>query len=218
METIRFLRHLEEIQRILVELESLKGDIQTIGDQSKIYYKEIVEESYFFIRISNNSLKLFAIDICKLLDSKEDFSLSKTLNYAISNRKRIIWKNELTNEKIVEIREEIHLIEIKYLENFKYLRDKYFAHLDKDRGKVKIPLLLEDFWDLLKVIEKIYNFFTFHLTHETTVFSIPIEKNSELINLNKFKRIRLMILNELEQNPDIGKLQKVREIIFDKNY
>ncbi|WP_117884633.1 AbiU2 domain-containing protein [Aureibaculum luteum] len=130
METQTLENKLTEIRDTLIELERLKTDIRFISNKETEYFNKIVEKSAFFYRIYRNSIKLFVIDICKLMNPNEDFSLLKTLNFIQSNRKRIEWKRELKSDRINELIFKIEILNSEHLESFKNLRDKHYAHND----------------------------------------------------------------------------------------
>ncbi|MGB1211077.1 MAG: hypothetical protein ACPG41_06610, partial [Lacinutrix venerupis] len=132
METKNLENKLNEIRDTIIELQRLKTDIKFISNKEAEYFSEVVEHSAFFYRTYRNSIKLFVIDICKLLNPNEDFSLIKTLNYILSNRNRIEWRRELTAKRIKELITEIDNLNSEQLENFKNLRDKHYAHNDKN--------------------------------------------------------------------------------------
>jgi hypothetical protein len=216
METEILENKLNEIRDTLIELERLKTDIRFISNKETEYFSEIVEKSAFFYRIYRNSIKLFVIDICKLLNPNEDFSLLKTLNYIQSNRKRIEWKRELKADRINELILEIENLNSEHLESFKNLRDKHYAHNDKKKFDLEYNVTLKKCWETLLIVQEIFIELSLSLLNEQYIFSILTKEPYEIISLLKYKRINEMVLTELKKGADIGNLQKVRDITLGK--
>ncbi len=99
---------LKETMMLFFELEYLKSDLTSISNTDSKYFKVVVENSHSFYRIYRQCFKLFVIELAKVVDSKEDFSLLRLVDYIISNRKKIIWKNsEIELSRLNFIRKEI---------------------------------------------------------------------------------------------------------------
>lgn len=217
METQNLNNRLNEILDILIELERLKTDIRFISDKDAEYFHEVVEKSAFFYRVYNNSIKLFVIDICKLLNPNEDFSLIKTLNYILSNRKRIEWKRELTVDRITELLIKVEILNSENFKSFKNLRDKHYAHNDKEKNYLGYNLTLKKCWEALNIIQEIFIELKLCLSNEQYMFSLWAEEPYELVSLLKYKHIKKMLLIELKKSSDLGRLQQVRDITLGKN-
>ena len=216
METKNLENRLNEIRDTLIELERLKTDIKFISNQEAEYFSEVVEHSAFLYRTYRNSIKLFIIDICKLLNPNEDFSLSKTLNYILSNRNRIEWKRELTPKRIKELIGKIDNLNLEQLENFKNLRDKHYAHNDKKKFDLEYNVTLRKCWQTISIVQEVFIELRLCLLNEQYIFSILSKEPFEIVYLLKYKRINKLLLTELKNSPDIGKLQMVRNITLGK--
>lgn len=217
METQILENKLNETRETLIGLERLKTDIKFISNKETEYFSEVVEQSAFFYRIYRNSIKLFVIDIYKLLNPNENFSLLRTLNYIQSNRKRIEWKRELKADRINELLLEIEKLNSEHLEGFKKLRDKHYAHNDKKKFDLKYNLTLEKCWETLLKVQEIFIELSLSLSNKQFLFSILTEKPYEIISLLKYKRIKEILLAEFKKSPDLGKLQMVRDITLVKS-
>jgi len=216
METQNFKNKLSEIRDTLIGLERLKTDIKFISNKETEYFSQIVEKSDFFYRIYRNSIKLFVIDICKLLNPNEDFSLIKTLNYILSNRKRIDWKRVLTASRIAELILKIEILNSEHLESFKNLRDRHYAHNDKNKFDHDYNVTLKKCWESLLVVQEIFIELNLSLLNEQYIFSILTIEPYEIVTLLKYKQINEMLITELRKGPDLGELQKVRDITLGK--
>ena len=209
---------LKETMMLFFELEYLKSDLTSISNKDSNYFKVTVENSPSFYRIYRQCFKLFVIELAKVVDSKEHFSLLRLVDYIISNRKNIIWKNrEIETSRLISIREEIKQIEDKYLDDIKNLRDKFYAHTDKDRHKVELIFSQQIGFEILEKLRKYFEEIALKLNNQHIAFS---SAKSSLINemvlLNRYKLIQNFIMTKIKENGNIGELQHVRDIMLGK--
>lgn len=216
METKTLENKLIEIRDVLYELESLKTDIKFISNKEKDYFKDVVEKSNFFYRVYRNSIKLFVIDICKVLNHNEDFSLIKTIDYAMSNWKRISWDRETKIEKLKTLKERIEKLNLEQLKNFKDLRDKHYAHNDKKKHEFESKVTLVNCWQCLKIIQEIFGELYLALLNKQIFFEVSVKEPQEIVSISRYQQIKKYVLSELRESPDIGKLQVVRNITLGK--
>ncbi|MBF6640959.1 hypothetical protein IVB69_05665 [Flavobacterium sp. J49] len=208
---------LKETTLLFFELEYLKSDLISISNKDSNYFKIIVENSPSFIRIYRNSFKLFVIELAKIVDSKEDFSLLKLVDYIISNRKNLIWKNsEMKMSRLNFIREEIKKIEDLHLENIKNLRDKFYAHTDKDRHKIELIFSLQIGFEILGTLRQFYEEIVLKINNQHIAFSVFSSLTNEMVLLQRYKLIQKFITTNLKEKGNIGELQKVRDIMLGK--
>jgi hypothetical protein len=86
-ETQILKERLLEIRETLLELEFIKKDIKSIINSDNEHRKEILTESKFFYRLYRNYIRLFVIDVFKLIGKKEDHNIQKLLEFCkIKNR------------------------------------------------------------------------------------------------------------------------------------
>ena len=213
MLTEKLNNKLKEIRDILIELENLKIDIIAISNKEEKYFDSVSNKSTFFNRIYWNSIKLFIIDIHKLVNDKEHYSLNSVLNFAISNWKHISWKHEMSYEKLVHVKSQIESLVKEDLQSVKDLRDKYYAHNDKDKNKFKVSLNLKKCWQILGTIQDIYNQIGYNLNNETWMFNLYAQPPKELLISYKYNLIKHMYFEEIVKYPDDGTLIQLRKII-----
>ncbi len=216
METSKLENKLTEVLRTILELEELKTDIKFISDKDEEYFELVVKNSYFLRRVYQNSIKLFVINICKLLNPNEDFSLIKILNYALSNRNRIHWSREISANKLKILADKIENIKENELPAFKYLRDKHYVHNDKNKNDFESKVTLLKCWNSLSVVEEVFIELNLCFMNEQYIFPMFCKNPMEIVSLTKYHKIEKYILSELQNNPDIGSLQKIRSIILGK--
>lgn len=218
LKTLMIEDKLKETTLLFFELEYLKSDLISISNKDSNYFKIIVENSPSFSRIYRNSFKLFVIELAKILDSKEHFSLLKLVDYIISNRKKLIWKNnEIEMARLNFIREEIKKIEDLHLEDIKNLRDKFYAHTDKNRHKVELLFSLKIGFEILEKLRHFYEEIVLKLNNQHIAFSVLSSLTNEMVLLQRYKLIQNFILTNIkERSGSIGELQNVRDIMLGK--
>ncbi|PJJ09747.1 hypothetical protein CLU83_3118 [Flavobacterium sp. 1] len=208
---------LKETTLIIFELEYLKSDLISIMNPDSVYFKTIIENSPSFYRIYRNSYKLFVIELAKILDSKEDFSIISSVNFLITNRKKIVWKNsEIQLERLNFIRDEIKSIENLHLKSIKILRDKFYAHTDKNRHEIELSFNLQLGWEILKQLRAFFEEIVLKVNNQHIMFSVLSNLTNEMVLLQRYKLIQNMIQLKLKEQPNIGELQKVRDIMQGK--
>jgi hypothetical protein len=202
---------------IIFELEYLKADLISVMNKESAYFKNVVEKSSSFYRIYRNSYKLFVIELAKIIDSKEHFSLLSLVNYIITHRKTIVWKREeIQIERLESIKEEIIKIQNLHLKDIKDLRDKFYAHTDKNRHEIEITFTLNQGWEILKEIRKLFEEIALKLNNQTIMFSVSSNLINEMVLLQRYKMIEKLIISKLKEHPNIGELQPIRDIIQGK--
>lgn len=195
-----FDNKMQETYKLLVGLELLKSDIQHLSNKEKEYFGIAINKSKFLYRTYFNSVKLLVIDIHKILNPKEHFSLKKTINFAKSNINKIDWNIKPTQEDLNIIECQIdELIEDK-LKKVKDLRNNHYAHLDKNKDTVKYDLRLIDMYDVIEKSEIIYKKISLLLNNTEAIFNIWHQPPSEIVNLSKFLKIKNLLLDKILKN------------------
>lgn len=209
---------LKETMMLFFELEYLRSDLTSISNQNSKYFYDIVENSPSFYRIYRQSFKLFVIELAKVVDSKEHFSLLRLVDYIISNRKYIIWKNnEIEMSRLKFIREEIKKIEDTYLNDIKNLRDKFYAHTDKDRHKVELIFSQRIGFEILEKLRTYFEEISLKLNNQHMAFSsVKSSLTNEMVLLHRYKLIQKFIMKNMREKGNIGELQYVRDIMLGK--
>ena len=209
---------LKETMMLFFELEYLKSDLTSISNKDSKYFKVVVENSHSFYRIYRQCFKLFVIELAKVVDSKEHFSLLRLVDYIISNRNKIIWKNsEIELSRLKFIREEIKKIEDEYLDDIKTLRDKFYAHTDKDRHKVELVFTQQIGFEILEKLRNYFEEIALKLNNQHIVFSSAKSSfTNEMVLLHRYKLIQKLIMTIIKERGNIGELQLIRDIILGK--
>lgn len=213
MIVIMIERKLEEISRILTELQNLKVDIIGISNKEEAYFPIVCESSKFFNRTYWNSIKLFIIDMHKILNQNEDFSLISTINFAQSNIKKILWKHQIIYENLEKLKAKLESLDKKGLQSLKDLRDKHYAHNDKNKDKLKIELSLLKCWKMLETAQEIFNTLNYHFNNRTLMFENFFHPPNEIYKVYRYELIREMYFAEIVKYPEDGTLIRINQII-----
>lgn len=211
-------KKVKETLNIILELEYLKADLYSISNSDSSYYKKVTESSESFMRIYRNSYKLFVIELAKLLDSKEHFCVLSLIDYLITHDNEIEWKRDFEKLKLLKYREEIIELEKENLKYIKTLRDKFYAHTDKNR-KSFLPVLysLQEGCKILSRLREIFEDVVLHLNNQKIMFdSIMPSLTNEMILLYRYHQIRDLIFEKLKESPDLGDLQQIRDVLIGK--
>lgn len=211
-------KKINEILNIILELEYLKGDLLSISNTDAFYYKSVTKSSESFTRIYWNSYKLFVIELAKLLDSKEQFCLLSLINYLLSNDKEIIWKRDFDKSKLIEYHNEIKKLESEDFKHIKILRDKFYAHTDKNRNNLlPIPYSFDVGCKLLKRLREIFQDIILHLENRKIMFDLIIPNLTyELILIHRYNKIKELIFEKIKTNSNLEELQEIINILLGK--
>ena len=208
-------KKLKETTLIFFELKYLKSDLISISNEDSNYFKSIIENSPSFYRIYQNSFKLFIIELAKIFDPREDFSLMKLVDYLISNRKTITWKNsEIEISRLKTIKYEIENLENSYLQNIKNLRDKFYAHTDKNRSSIELTFTLEIGWKVLEQLRLYFEEIIAKVNNQRIIFTVYSSLTNEMVLLQRYKLIENLIITKLKDDANIGELQTVHDLIL----
>lgn len=210
----KFEKIIDEIADMILQIQYLKTDINYLSDKKQPYFSEVVESSQFLHRAYWNSIKLLIIDLNKLINPNEDFSLQKALNFVLSNRKKIEWENEISIEEIKDLQVRITTIENNHLTKIQNLRNKFYAHNDKKKYDFNIPISLKECWEINEELQLIFNKLHWHLRRQMFPITEYAPKPEEIIKLYRYKKIKKYVLEELVKNELSTDLKNVQKIIL----
>ncbi|MDO6812084.1 hypothetical protein [Tenacibaculum soleae] len=208
-----FKEKMSETYKLLVELEILKSDIQHLSNTEKEYFKITVDKSKFLYRTYFNSVKLLVLNIHKILNPKEYFSLKKTINFAKSNIHKIEWNNQMTQAELNQIELQINDLIEHNLEKIKTLRNNQYAHLDKNKDTIEYDLRLIDMYETIEKSETIYKKILSHFKSSDALFNIWKNPPDEIINLSKYHKIRKLLLDKYLKNEWSDDLDQIWKIL-----
>lgn len=203
---------MNETYMLLVGLQLLKSDIHHLTNRDMEYYQLAIANSKFFTRMRLNLGKLIVIDIHKILNPNEHFSLKKTIDFAKSNINRIDWYKQINKTDLDEMEFQVNDLIERNLENVKTLRNKQFAHLDKYKDTYKYDLLFIDIYETMEKSEIIYKNLSSHFSNSDAIFNVWKNPPNEIIDLAKFHKIRKLLLDKYlnnDWNNDFNEIWKI---------
>lgn len=204
-------RDTREIIGILHELQCLKADMNAISDHDAIYKKFIYRHEPIS-RIFFNSYKLFNIGLAKVLDPREHFCLSNYIDNLISDEKQE-WKRFYDKSKLVLYKDEIVDFQNTYLKEIKVMRDKFFAHTDRNRRDAERYYNLADAYLILSRMQEIFEDILLHLDDRRIKFELVDDITSDLIALYKYNCIREIVNSEDHEVQSVEILKNIKEIV-----
>ena len=98
---------LKVTERLLANLYFFKGNIIQISD-TNAPYSEVIQTPLFNY-IYNSSIRLFVIDLMKLIynSSNEYFNIFKTVNCFNYNQNKKFWKHKIPKKRFIELKETV---------------------------------------------------------------------------------------------------------------
>lgn len=178
---------LSEIRDILLELEFLKTDILMLIDKEEEYFEAVVKESIFLHRLHLNYIKLFTIDLYKLIDERENYNLYSLINYCKTNISKINWEREINLAKLNQLENDITNVP-SHFKDISLLRNKHYAHNDKNKKKFNTQISLKDFWHVLKTLQNVFSTIIIHFNNDQWIFDIQYRKPNVIKNAYKYKK------------------------------
>lgn len=211
-------KKLDEIKNMLIELNLIKMDIKLLIDKDQIYY-ETTSRSRFFYRLHINYIRLLVIDSYKLLAQKEHFNYSTLISFCKINRKSIIWDRELPLLKLNELEKDYKQVYSQYYYDIYILRNKFFAHNDKNKDKFReeTKLYLIKLWEVLDVLNMIFTKINSYLKNEDCrlLFSEAyLPKSREIEEAHKYNELRKLFFKSFRGEKKDLDLEEVRKIIL----
>lgn len=143
----------------------------------------------------------------------EYFSLPKTLDFILSNRKKIDWYQVFELDEIEVLKAEVEKLEEEKLLGIETFRNKRFAHLDKNKEKFEYNFRLLDAYEVIEKSQNVYRRLLFHFDGSGVVFSIWKNPPKEIIALSKYHQKRKQLLEYYLQNNWSKELESLWMII-----
>ena len=206
---------LSEIRDTLLELEFIKKDIKTLINSTKEDRKETLQESQFFYRLYRNYIRLFVIDIFKLIGKKEDHNIQKLLEFCKINLRKIEWFHPISLEKLNSLTDKLSSISEKF-EQIEGLRNKYYAHNDKKKNSFNYQLSLMELSEVLEGLQNIFSELNVEFDNHQWLFDIQYTSPDIMHTLNKYKQLRKLTLKEYGENKSSVETKTLLDIIRSK--
>ena len=146
--------HLDELvlvqTEIVVNCDLLAKNLRFLTRDHGKGVSDVLTADKFFVVAGNCMWDILILELFKLFYKKEAYSLSKTLNILIANKKAVKWNHEGDFSKIDTLKKEMESEEFqKILFRLNHIRDKKIAHLDRDRFDKEILVNLDQVQTLI---------------------------------------------------------------------
>lgn len=142
--------------RIVVDCYKIIKDIEFLSNSNHSRdIADVIEGDRFFVRAGNYMWTILVLELNKIFDKREAYALSKTLNIAVNNFSKVRWDKKEDFGRLNELRNEIEEEKVQtVIGNLNHIRDKQFAHLDRNRFDKEILITLTDARNLLDLAQK----------------------------------------------------------------
>src|SRR5690554_7716117 len=177
--TEQLKKKLDTTFNVLLELEFMKQSIERVSDKDSKYFEGSSHNSQFLNTVYKTFVRMFVVDLYKLIDKKSHFYLPKTITFCKDNLSKISWKHEITLQDLERIEKKFSISDTVY-NDIKTLRDKYYAHTDNNRFDYNISIKPDDLWDILKNLQEIFRLICQDFTNNCWVFEIQFKGVPEL--------------------------------------
>lgn len=205
--------NLELVKKKLLNLLILENDITYIGDTEAEYFERAVSESHFLYRCYRNSIQLFTIDLCKILNRKENGNMFSLVEEYIHEHDQLKWHHEISIEELNSLKYRLTVIvKSEEFKRLKTARDKYYAHDDVDKGDYQTNVKFEKIWAISKELQTIFNRLNYCHLNTTQWFEF-VHKPLELEIISRYRQIRDVVYDEYKKTSEIGELRKVLNIV-----
>lgn len=192
--TEQLKKKLDTTLHVLLELEFMKQSIEKISDKDSKYFEGSSNNSQFLNTVYKTFVRMFVVDLYKLIDKKSHFYLPKTINFCKNNLSQINWKHEITLEDLERIEKKFTISESVYTE-IKTLRDKFYAHTDSNRFNYEISIKPDDLWEILKNLQEIFRLICQDFNNNCWLFEIQFKGVPELRYVSNYKMLQKLIIN-----------------------
>ena len=192
-----------EISQILCRCEQLKGDICSLTGGHVQTYKTVFKGGEFLPRIKTYLFQIFVIQLCMILHSKEHHSLSALIRKLLEDSS-LNWVDDNAKHEMTDALLRIETLESAHINTLRTLRDKFWAHRDRQRNNHAVSLTYNTAWLILEEMKQIYNVVNMQILQTETRFDVlsnrePIEL-AHLARYSKmYERLRPEILRPADE-------------------
>lgn len=183
------LETFDEIRQILCRCEQLKGDITGLGGSYVKSYRSIFKGGEFLSRIRMYLFQIYVIQLCMILNSKEHHSLAVLIRTLLKDPS-VKWDNSNAKLKMENALARIEVLESTHITTLRTLRDKFWAHRDRQRNNHTVSLSYEVGWLILDELKQIFNIVNIQVWQTETRFDILSNREPiELAHLARYGKM-----------------------------
>lgn len=206
---------LEIIKNIVLTLTLLTDDVDFFQNRLSTSEKESVNEYRFLWRLYTSLYISMILDFNKLFDSNEKYSLTRLLKKVIHENSKIKWNSPVNIEDVKRYHSALCEIEISdiFIE-IKTARDKYYAHLDRNRPP-QLEIEIQELFGLLKLSQDIVNSISLALEGKDYMFGFSErDQGHGMINdLSNYLVLRHEIYNSVKKGEQQIDTLRLRDIM-----
>lgn len=175
--------------------------------------EEVTQNYEIFTHIYNSMYISIVLDLCKLFSKNEDYSFNKFLQKLERHSDEIEWNHKpdenLLKGLLSELKKELETPIIKKL---KTARDKFYAHLDRNRPS-DLQIFPEEIEILMYAAQGLVNRIYGPLFGQFQTFDFLYTEDSSklLLDLYKYNQIKQCVAKETEDMT--GSFEKISNII-----
>jgi hypothetical protein len=178
-----------EISQILCRCEQLKGDICSLSGEHVKTYKSVFKGGEFLPRIRTYLFQTFVIQLCMILHCKEHHSLA-TLIRKLLEDSSLKWADENSKHKMEDALARIETLESVHINTLRTLRDKFWAHRDRQRNNHAVSFTYNTAWLILEEMKQIYNIVNMQILQTETRFDVLSSREPiELAHLARYSKM-----------------------------
>ena len=196
---------------ILLELEYMKNGIIDVSNEKSKYFQKSSQKSQFLHTSFKAFSKLFTIEIYKLLDKNGDYNLLKTIGFCKQNLGKINWHNKIDFQTLEKLEQKLNYPD-ETLSTIKTLRDKFYAHSDKNRFSYNLQIDKEELWKILDNLQDVFRILCSHYNNTCWIFKIQYKGTPELRSLSNYSDLRKFVMQSKidgENHISIEELEKI---------
>ncbi len=190
-------------------LSELKDNVLSIEMQKRYLLFPILRQALYYRTI---------VEMHKVFNEKDTFSLPKIINKLINNYNRITWFSKPAKKELNRLKKSLTDSPIiKTVEKVKIIRDQYLAH--KDRNPEKTVLALDEINFLQEFSEKLSNTIGNFLYGTSTGYVIQ-EKHlisGILLKLKAFDKMRELVLTSHKNSDKQIETEELLDLIRLRN-
>ncbi len=216
MEESYIKERLEDIFNRIISLHLLEEDLKYIANMEAPHFEAVVAKSHFFFRMKESILRRIVLELCMLLKQSEDLNIPSFLANLANSHKKYSWKSKIELRVIQELQSQLQGIVVsEQFGKIVILRDKFYAHADKNRNQIEFKLPHAEVWLIISKLKNIHDVLNSSFFNTTTHWSFSKVNMGHhvLESLFKYYKIRELVWEEEKTNSVNNRYSELLEIM-----
>lgn len=197
---------------IFLELEFMKNGIVDVSNEQSKYFQKSCQKSQFFHTSFKAFSKLFFIEIYKLLDKNGDYNLLKTVSFCKRHLDNINWHTKIDFQTLEKLEQKLNYPE-ETLSIIKTLRDKFYAHSDKNRFNYNLKIDKLELWKILDNLQDVFRILCSNFNNTCWIFNIQYQGTPELRSLSNYSDLHQFVMQSKIDGKDRISVEELEKII-----